>query len=286
MTSRLRTGLSEFDFEANGRPPTTAIVLAAHGSPVDPLVNREVEAIGDRLGGLSLNTEIHVAFHYGFPSYRDVLSNIEAKRVIVIPLLTSRGYFWRYMQSELTAGLEKSPGLEIKIEEPIGVDKHVAKLFAIRIRQRLRELAWEPKEVSVLVGGHGSRKSPTSRNSTFRLVDSLKQHFGTSRTLSPLISSGFVDDDPTLSESLKAITRPKLLVLPFLISNGPHVRSDIPKGLGLPEKTSRDQAMSGCVGDKEILIDQPFGAWSAFDQLILMQAKLALCSSFAEGRFA
>ena len=70
-----------------------AVILAAHGSHRDPTANSIVISHAARIRLLQVFDEVFVAFHQGLPSFTSVLDTISADDVVVVPVMTSDGYY-------------------------------------------------------------------------------------------------------------------------------------------------------------------------------------------------
>ena len=236
-----------------------AIVLAAHGAGDGSSVN---EAVRERARSLAESGcgEVAVAFHKGSPGFSSVLSTLRSRVVVVVPLMTSRGY---YADVVLPRGLDSDPafvGKTVRVSMPLGLHPSVAGLVERRIEVLSQRYSLDAPAVAIV--GHGTRRHSKSRVSSFELVSTLSG----SRSFGP-VSAYFLDDEPPVEEVAGFAADRDLLVVPFLIASGLHVREDLTARLGVGE-TSDEVPLDVRSGGRRIVIDRPVGEDPALDALI------------------
>ena len=238
-----------------------AVVLAAHGAGDGSSVNEAVRERARRLAAESGFCEVAVTFHSGTPGFSSVLSTLRSRVVVVVPLMASRGY---YADVVLPRGLDADPAFAektVRVSMPLGLHPALAGIVGRRIEELSERYALDAPAVAIV--GHGTRRHSESRASSVELASSL----------SPCLAGGpvsafFLDDEPPVEEVAGFAPDKALLVVPFLIASGRHVRRDLTARLGVgasPEKPPLDVR----VGDRRILIDRPVGEDPALDELIL-----------------
>ena len=105
----------------------------------------------------------------------------------------------------------------------------IAITISARLTAHLQEHQLTAADTTVVVVGHGTRRNTTSGATTFALADSLRNdHPGFE------IKAAFLDQDPEIGLVADSITTPNIVVLPFLVSLGPHMTDDTPAAFGLP----------------------------------------------------
>jgi sirohydrochlorin cobaltochelatase len=70
-----------------------ALVLAAHGSHLNPGSSAPAFAHADRIRATGAFDEVRETFWKEEPSFREVLRTVAAETVYVVPLFVSEGYF-------------------------------------------------------------------------------------------------------------------------------------------------------------------------------------------------
>lgn len=261
-------------------PPTSEVtlVLAAHGSPVDSGVNRAVKAMANRIREREVWANVVAAFHYGDPGFADSLQKVNSRIAVVVPLMSSEGYFTERVTGQFLAAATQRR-LCLTVSPPVGTHHRSAEIVAERIQQVLQRFDWELKRTDVLLVGHGTRRHKESRKATSELAGQLApiwQSNGLVNVTKPIV--GYIDDDPTIEKAVSNLLRNQLLVFPFLISNGPHAQVDVPEALGLGKKENAAEPWRVDVNGKQVVIDIPFGSLSAVEALIFDRANDALRS--------
>lgn len=230
-----------------------ALVLAAHGSRREPGANAGVRRLAEAVRGRRLFDEVAVAFHQGEPGFDAVLDELRADEVTVVPVMTSAGY---YSEVVLPAGLERNRRrAEVRLRQtpPVGTHAGLPALVARRVSELLREYALARSESSLLLVGHGTRRHPTSRDTTLALADVLRR-----RRVAGEVLAGFMDDDPPAAAALGAAALPAVIVVPFLIGGGAHALEDIPLALRSGAQGRRviyDEAVGSLPGIVDLIVD-------------------------------
>lgn len=230
----------------------TALILAAHGSRCET-ANTHVRDLADQVRVLGLFDEVAVAFHCGEPGFAEVLDQIGAAAITVVPLMTSRGY---YSEVVLPRELARSPhtsGRRLRIAPPIGSHPDLARLVAKRIDTLLRDFDLRPQCTNAAIVGHGTPRNPRSRRATEDLAGRLA-------TTAPCRSVGafFLDESPGVEDVLRGSSDTDVIVIPFLIGGGSHGSMDIPERLGLDAKPGVPPTCV-CMRERKIVLDRAVG---------------------------
>ena len=261
------------------------LVLAAHGSPVDRRVNDDIVAVAKRLEEVGGWREVVTAFHYGEPGYSESLHRVSSKFAVVVPLMTSEGHFYERVKQTFATTARDQIDLRLVVSRAIGTHHQVAEVISKRIKSLVARFAWSSIDVGVLLIGHGSRRHSNSRTATLELAEQLN-NFWQSEEATNLIKPAiaFIDDDPSIKSVAASIKQNRLVVIPFLISNGPHARVDVPAALGLGKKENASEPWLVDHNGKQLVIDLPFGSLPDIEKLITQRAQEAL-QSFGKEQF-
>lgn len=228
-----------------------ALVLAAHGSRREPAANALVRRLAESLRGRRLFHEVAVAFHQGEPGFDAVLDEVGADEITVVPLLASAGHYCDVVLPEALARNRRHGEVRIRVTPPVGTHAGIAPLVARRVSELLRQGVASRDQVSLLLVGHGTRRHADSRASTLQLAETLRR-----RRVAGEVLAGFLDDDPSVEESIASAALPTLLVIPFLIG-GAHAIEDLPRLVGNADgrRVVIDEAVGAYAGLEEIVID-------------------------------
>jgi uroporphyrin-III C-methyltransferase len=242
-----------------------ALVLAAHGSRRDPSANALVRRLAESLRGRRLFDEVAVAFHQGEPRFDTVLDELAADEVTVVPFFTSAGHYSEVVLPEALRRNRRFGDVRLRQTPPVGTHAGVAPLVARRVTEVLRERHVERETVALVLVGHGTQRHPQSRTATQQLADLLRR-----RRVAGQVAAAFIDDQPPLDEVVAGLTRPTVLVVPFLIGGGAHTLDDIPRLAGIPAGAS-----SGAVtaAGRRVLIDSAVGTYPGLEEIVVDLAR-------------
>lgn len=253
-------------------PSPTSIILAAHGSEASPQSNQPLHDLAAKVAALGLFDHVKPAFLLGEPLMSNVLQNLPPGEAIVVPVMTSDGYYLK----KLPGKFRENPNhdqFRISFSPVAGLHPAVATEMSRRLSQYIADHQLSDHETTVVVVGHGTRRNTTSGANTFALADSLSN-------LHPSlnIKVGFLDQDPELERVADSIETPNIIILPFLVSRGPHMVEDVPSAFGLPAGNDiqfpliQTRELEDCNG--VIICDGPMAAFDQFPNII---AEMAQC---------
>ena len=253
-------------------PQPVSLILAAHGSEASPRSNQPLHDLAAALKSTGLFDHVTPAFLLGQPLMTEVLESLPAGEAIVIPVMTSDGYYLKKLPEKFAENANFDQ-FRLSIGPVVGLHPAIATTISARLTAHLKEHQLSTADTTVVVVGHGTRRNTTSGATTFALADSLRNdHPGFE------IKAAFLDQDPEIGLVADSITTPNIVVLPFLVSLGPHMTDDTPAAFGLP--TGHDiqfpligkRTVAGVAGI--CLCDSPL---AAHEQLPAVIAQMAQC---------
>lgn len=213
----------------------TMLVLAAHGSREEPDVNARIRGFAEQIRRRNLFDEVAVAFHQGLPPFSQVLDGTTADEVMVIPVMSSQGYYANVVLPREFARNPRFNEVSVSYAPAIGTHPELIELVARRFQETVIERGLDSAATTLALVGHGTRKHPRSRDSTQAAADALA-----ARGVAGEVLCAFLDDDPPVETLLERVRTPNLSVEPFLISNAQHAARDIPRRLGFITQTGAD----------------------------------------------
>ena len=240
-----------------------ALVLAAHGSATDSTVHDLVRGYVDRLANLPHFAEVSAAFHLGEPSFATVLDALDAHRVIVVPLMTSRGYFSDIVLPKELARNRRWQEVDLVLTDPVGTHRDMATLVFRRVGDCIHRQGFAAHETSVILVGHGTPRHAHSSESTSQLAGALR-----TRHSAWDVSAAFLDGVPTVETAIADAKYDNVVVEPFLIADGPHASRDIPRRLGMEALEGQSLPMTQRVGNRTVTCDSAVGTDPAILDLI------------------
>jgi len=229
----------------------TALILAAHGAGDGSDVNRIVRGYAKQVASLGRFDEVLTAFHLGGPNFAEVLGQTEADGIVVVPIMTSEGFF---CQTVLPAELKKHPrASEVRIRQtrPVGTHPGIADMILERVRWLIDRFGLTGADTALLLVGHGTKHHRDSRNTTIELAEGLSK-----RNVLGSVEAAFLDDDPRIEDVTRRVDCSNQIVIPFFLGGGQHVVDDIPRRLGL---TSGLGPIAGHVHGRFIVCDRAIG---------------------------
>lgn len=233
----------------------SALVLAAHGSATDSSVHQVVDGYVDRLAGLPQFAEVSAAFHLGEPSFASVLDQLHAQRVIVVPLMTSRGYFSDVVLPRELARNRRWHEVDLATTDPVGTHRDMASIVLARVGDCIKRQGFDDDRTSVIIVGHGTPRHADSSESTLLLAGTLR-----ARHSAWDISAAFLDGAPTIEDALNNARRENVVVEPFLIADGLHASRDIPRRLGMVALDDKSPPITQRVGARTVVCDSAVGS--------------------------
>ncbi|MEM9083617.1 MAG: CbiX/SirB N-terminal domain-containing protein [Planctomycetota bacterium] len=209
---------------------TNTVVLAAHGGGDDSPANALVRAAADRLAE-SIHQNVLPAFNLGEPNWTNVLDECAGHNVTIVPLMLAAGYF---TEEVLPAKLRESASHpnRLTITEPIGTQRDLQASILDMMISAMSVHAFLPGSTHILVVAHGTRRNSKSSETTEDLAREIAL-----AVPDALTSTGYVDADPELPQAVSEVTRPNLLVVPFLLGGAGHAIEDLPQAFHLREPT-------------------------------------------------
>jgi sirohydrochlorin cobaltochelatase len=254
-----------------------ALILAAHGSGREPPVNARIRAMAGAIASRGLFGEVVAAFHQGEPRFSNVIDMLACEEAIVVPVMTSDGY---YCDGVLPGELAKnerirswdegadSSGVRVMVTKPVGTHPRMLELVARRAACLMNEHGLEPTQTSVAVIGHGTPRHARSRSSTVAVAESLAR-----RGIAGDCFAAFIDEEPFLEAVTDVARNTNILVLLFLINPGPHALCDVPYRIGFPVEGHPRLPRAARIGNRFVLCDEPVGILPGFLDVILQLAR-------------
>jgi len=246
-----------------------ALVLAAHGSGDESATNDLARATADRLHQSGRFDEVTAAFHLGEPSFRNVLDGLSCSDVVVVPLMTSEGFYYDTLPAALTCN-DRFEKLRVRLTRPVGTSDRLHDLVAARCAELIRRFDLAPAESAVIVVGHGTTRHRRSRQAAWDLAASLAR-----ANVAARIEAGFLDDAPrieALAPQDDGLARLDWIVVPFLIGGGRHASVDVGARLGLNGNSHAAPSLHNDNG-RNIVIDAPVGCYPELPDVITAMAE-------------
>ena len=201
------------------------ILLAAHGARTGSEANLLVEALAERLRARRPDLTFQPAYNLGEPRFPEAVTLAGDGDIIVVPVMTGRGYF---VDERLPIELAKSPTFDaarVKITAPVG---SVPAVMEDVLRRAVEAWAGCGQDAVALVVGHGTTRSTRSRSSSAAIAHELATRLPPGAD----VRACFLDDKPLLEDIAATLGERPILVVPWLLGGGGHYNDDIRERLG------------------------------------------------------
>jgi sirohydrochlorin cobaltochelatase len=241
-----------------------SVVLAAHGSLADEQANEPLFELARIIEDSGIFSVVTPAFLNGEPNATNVFAELPEGDVVIVPLMTSDGYYLNQVFPKKLNENENLAKFRTFMTPPIGLHPDLPSLAADRVGILMGLLGMDEAGTTVIVVGHGTRRNPDSEKSTHLLVERMRELMPEHE-----IRIAFIDQDPTIPAVIADTTRTHMLVVPFLISRGPHTTVDVPEAFGLPTGPEIEFPLVDRFGDGLIVCDLPVGMYPEIGELCL-----------------
>lgn len=244
----------------------TALILAAHGSHISPHTAGLVWSYVDQLRALGVADEITAAFWKETPSLHQVLNTVISDQIVVVPVFTAAGYFSQQVvpaEMGLTGEITHRAGRTIYYTRTIGEHAYLGQVVRQRIEDVLTTHQLDPQQVAVALIGHGTPRSPESRDATHQQAQALQ-----AQNWAAEVVDVYLDDEPHIPTIYTRTQAPVIIAVPYFLAPGSHVTHDVPAALGMPL-----DRVSAEVNGRQIYYTPPAGTDDVICRVILELAR-------------
>ncbi len=243
--------------------PSTALILAGHGSHISANTAGLVWEAVDALRRMSVADEITAAFWKEMPSYATVFDSVVSEDITILPLFTAQGYFTRtVLPTEMGLGEPLStpaPQMErfakpepvrkssqrppitmeiggkqriVRYTRTLGEHPAITQIVRDRVDMAIGAAGVPPDQVAIAVIGHSTRRNPESRKATEAQAMLLRGAIPAREVVAV-----YLDDTPSIPDVYHLTTAPYIIAVPFFLAAGSHTTQDVPEALGIPALT-------------------------------------------------
>lgn len=253
-----------------------ALVLAAHGSHLNPNSAAPCYAAADAIRARKLFAEVRECFWKQEPPFRHVLDMTAASEVFVVPFFISDGYF---SATVLPRELGVKPptsvvkGKRVHYCQPVGTHDAMTRAILHRAETIVRAGAQRvplARETALCIAGHGTDKNENSAKSILRQAERIAKL----RRFAE-VKAVFLDQEPRIERCYELTRSPNLVVVPFFISDGLHTQEDIPEMLGLSIGSSGSRRLPRRVNGRRVWYSGAVGTDPKMADVVLERAAQA-----------
>ena len=231
-----------------------ALVLLGHGTVLDQESGAVVFQHAAELRRRRAFAEVREAFWKQEPQIKTVLAGLKQRRVFIVPLFVSEGYFSDGVIPRELGFWDEAAGrvARVRVEgetklvycKPVGTHASVTDLLVQRAQEVLKQFPFprpaKASEVSLFIAGHGTSQSENSRKAIERQVELIQ-----ARGLFASVGAVFLEEEPRIADCYALAATKFIVVVPFFISEGLHARGDLPVLLGEPERVVKQRLAAG-----------------------------------------
>jgi len=236
----------------------SALVLIGHGSTLNAESAAPTYQHADELRRRGIFGQVIEAFWKLEPSICGVLRGVFARRVFVVPLFISEGYFTEEVIPRELGFEVQSPKSKVqsfpRVQRrgaqtlyycgPVGTHDSMTEVLLARAHEVVAKfsngLSATPDETALFIAGHGTGNNENSRKAIERQVELIR-----SRQVYAEVHAAFMEEEPRIGDCYALARTKNIVMVPFFISDGLHSYEDIPVMLGEPERTVHERLRRG-----------------------------------------
>lgn len=230
------------------------LILVGHGSTLNADSSTPTHLHADSIRAQGIFGQVLTCFWKEEPAICAVLRQALCKRVFIVPLFISEGYFTeQVIPRELGLVDEGRVSFPLIVEKgeqqvhycgPVGTHDSMTRVILSRAEDVLKQHPFprlpKKEDTTLFVAGHGTGNNEQSRKIVEHQARILAETSGFAAA-----HAIFMEEEPKI-ESVYTLSETRNVVLvPFFISDGLHSYEDIPMMLGEPEKRVQERMRQG-----------------------------------------
>ncbi|MEM1158413.1 MAG: CbiX/SirB N-terminal domain-containing protein [Verrucomicrobiota bacterium] len=215
-----------------------ALLLLGHGSTTNPDSSQPTLRHAATIRRRELFSEVATAFWKEAPFFSEVLHQINAEHVYVVPNFISEGYYTKGIiprEFRMTGRLSHTEGKSLYYCNPVGGHPAMTQALLSQAREVLAASRIEPSAVDLVLVGHGTLKNKKSTEAIKRQVERIAK-----MKLFRQCTDAYMEEAPLISQWEQLTDSDQVVVVPFFIADGLHSYEDIPELMGLTKSEDAD----------------------------------------------
>ena len=217
-----------------------ALAVLGHGTELNERSAAPVFQHAAELRRRKIFAEVREAFWKQPPHIRNVLVEISAPRIFIVPLFISEGYF---ASQVIPRELGFSENLKLKTQNselfycrPVGSHDSMTRVILSRAGEVVNQFPFprapKPRDITLFIVGHGTEKNENSRRAVERQAELIQ-----AMNIYAAVRAIFLEESPRIDKCYALAQTRNVIVVPFFISDGLHTQEDIPVLLGVAKQT-------------------------------------------------
>ena len=202
----------------------TALIILGHGSSVHASSSIPCRLHADNIRRMGIFESVHCGFIKETPLLEECLDHVEAKKIIILQNFLAEGYYTNKVIPQKLNLEDKN--FEVEYLKPIGLDDSIQDVITDLADRAMGE--WKQEETTLMLLGHGSTKSKTSKDTLLEHIESLRE-----KTNFAQIDDLWLEEPPFIKDWRDVVQYKQVLFIPYLIADGQHGGWDIPEMIGM-----------------------------------------------------
>lgn len=263
-----------------------ALVIAGHGSHLNPGSSDPAFSHADTIRETGAFDEVREAFWKEEPSFREVLRTLESGEVFVVPLFVSEGYFteqviprelrlegwdvaaWESDGTSATSATFHAADVEKTVHYcgPVGTHDAMSDVIV----QRAKSVTGDPEVgdgFGLAVVGHGTERNENS-------AKAIEYHAQRIRSMDRFdeVQALYMDEEPEVDDVTEYFDSDDVVVVPLFVADGFHTQEDIPEDMGITDDYREGYDVPAVVDDTRIWYAGAVGTEPLVADVILERA--------------
>ena len=232
----------------------SALVLLGHGSTLNVDSAKPTYQHADALREKNFFAQVEEAFWKLEPGVSAVLRGIFAKRIFVVPLFISEGYFTEEVLPRELGFAQRSDGTfeTVRLEGeqtihycgPIGTHESMTGALVARAKGIVEKHPFptlpRKENTTLFIAGHGTSNNENSR----KVIEEQAERIKATAEYAD-VQAVFMEETPSVEACYELAETKNIVMVPFFISDGLHSFEDIPVMLGETEKRVQQRLREG-----------------------------------------
>jgi sirohydrochlorin cobaltochelatase len=230
-----------------------ALVVLGHGATQNAESAGPVFQHAAELRRRGCCAQVREGFWKQEPQVTEVLSRLTEPRVFLAPLFISEGYFGGEIIPQALGFGKAEHGTGARIQargrqilaycRPVGTHPSMTQVLLARARGIVQRFPFprapKSEDTTLCIAGHGTEQNENSRVAIEHHVEILR-----SKGLYAEVVALYLEEEPGIGACYRLAPTRNVVVVPFFISDGLHVREDIPVLLGEPKRLVQERLRS------------------------------------------
>lgn len=231
-----------------------ALIIVGHGSTLNADSAAPTYQHVDKLRRRGLFAQVQESFWKQEPYVWQVLRGVFARRVFIVPLFISEGYFTEEVLPRELGFCPAGATTFARVQQrgaqtlfycgPVGTHPSMTAVLLARAREIVEQFPFPraPKasETALFIAGHGTGGNENSRKAIEAQVELIR-----ARELYAEVYPAFMEEEPRIKDCYQTARARNIVMVPFFISDGLHSHEDIPVMLGAPRTAVQERLKAG-----------------------------------------